>query len=155
MQVSYINLIANLRIHWDGSSAKGRSQLGCPGRQRAIESGLAVPPSVAKSQSSKSTPVGNQMTLFSQGLFKQNFDNLTFNQIMMIWLVRLAIPWNRLEDTWLRAAVQFLRPGSKLYGQTWASKEAARLNLSMKHVVFDELEVSFRLHHFFFYPLIS
>lgn len=61
--------------------------------------------------------------------------------MMCLWIVRQALPWSRMNDTWLRAAVQFLRPDARLYGRRWAAEETKRLNLSMKNVVFEELKV--------------
>lgn len=134
-------MISNLKTHRDGSTSKGRSALGCPGRRKAIETGLSVPPSVSESLSSKSTPIGNHLSLFSKRQ-QPKFDNLTFNQIMMIWIVQSSLPWSRIEDQWLRAGIQYLRPDTKVYGRKWIFKEAARLNASMKDVVFKELQVN-------------
>lgn len=144
MRVSYSNPFSNLKTHRDGTTTKGRSQTGCPGRDRAIKSGIEVPLSVAEVAASKNK-VGGSMAEFVSSGPRPKFDNLTFNQIMMIWLVRTALPWKCIEDPWLRVGIRYLNGDAKLFGRSWAAKEAARLNISMKKIVFHKLSVGFQI----------
>lgn len=145
VRVSLSNQISNLQTHRDGSTQKGRSKTGCPGRNRACAAGIEVPLSIAQREEAKAKDVNNKGSLSSFVIVgpKVKFNNLTFTQMMCLWMTSRALPWNRMSDTRLRSAVQYLRPEAIMYGQKWAANEAKRLNLSIKKVVFDELQVSF------------
>lgn len=144
VRVSLSNLTSNLQTHRDGSTAAGRSKTGCPGRLRDRAAGLIVPPSVAERENAKANDKNNKGSLASFVTVgpKTKFDNLTFNQMLGLWMTSQALPWNRMNDKWLQSAVHYLRPEARMYGRKWAADEAKRLNLSIKKVVFDELQVS-------------
>lgn len=135
----------NIKCHQDGNPAPGRSKTGCPGRDEARQSGLEVPPSLAElahqAEIAKNNQPGPLSSYVTVGQ-KVKFDNFIFNQMLCVWIVRQALPWSRMNNTWLQAAVQFLRPDAHIYGRRWVAEEAKRLNLSMKKIVFDELKVS-------------
>lgn len=138
-------MTGNLKAHRDGSTQQDCQTSGCPGRMNAAENGHVVPPSVAELQAqnrAEAKKSGGPLDSFVTTVPKTKFDNLTFNQAMCIWLVRQSLPWARVADPWLRAAVQYLRPEARLFGRHWAALEAKRLNLSLKEQVFSELKVS-------------
>lgn len=148
VRVSLSNLTSNLIVHRDGNTAAGRSKTGCAGRLRARAAGLSVPPSVADVEKAKEKDKTNKGSLISFVTVgpKVKFDNLTFNQMLCMWMLSRALPWNRMNNKWLQTAVQYLKPEARMYGRKWAADEAKRLNLSVKEVVFDELRVSQDFH---------
>ncbi|KNZ61332.1 hypothetical protein VP01_1418g2 [Puccinia sorghi] len=82
-----------------------------PARQNAIQSGAKVPPAENKGKNGKT---------FSHFIVTKNFNNKTLNQIISLWLLRQAIPWNQVEYCYLQAAFHYCEPGATLFKQKWA-----------------------------------
>ncbi|KAA1100748.1 hypothetical protein PGTUg99_022408 [Puccinia graminis f. sp. tritici] len=55
-----------------------------------------------------------------------NFNNNTFNQLLVLWIVRHSLPWVRIEDFILGIAFRYLRHVAKPYTRVWAATEAHR-----------------------------
>lgn len=145
MQISYTNPTGNLKAHQDSSTQQGRSAAGCAGRLKARKAGHNVPPSVADIRAqaeAQRNKTSGPLDAFVSSTKVSKFENLTFNQGMVIWLVRHSLPWSRLADPWLRACIKYINPEAKLYGRHWAALEAKRLNFSMKAQVINELQVT-------------
>ncbi|EGG12386.1 uncharacterized protein MELLADRAFT_54657 [Melampsora larici-populina 98AG31] len=111
VRVSHSNPTGNLKAHQDGSTQDGRSTIGCPGRLTAKAQGHDIPLLVAEryardeaERKKKSGPLDSFITK-TKG---SKFNNLTFNQGMCVWLVRQALPWSRLADSWLRACINYI-----------------------------------------------
>lgn len=100
---------------------------------------------VEKAKEKDKTNKGSLISFVTVGP-KVKFDNLTFNQMLCMWMLSRALPWNRMNNKWLQTAVQYLKPEARMYGRKWAADEAKRLNLSVKEAVFDELRVSQDFH---------
>jgi hypothetical protein len=116
-----------------------KSQKGCAGREKAKQSGIRLPPSVAKKMSaSKSDEKQTGLTVF----LKPTFVNCVLNQLLMMWQIRQALPWSQIEDPFLRTAFQFSNPKAVLHGRQWSADEAKKLYSVLKSHVFDELNVS-------------
>ncbi|POV94933.1 hypothetical protein PSHT_15944 [Puccinia striiformis] len=61
------------------------------------------------------------------------FDNRVLNQLLVMWLIRSALPWKRLEDALLHISFAYARRGVKLFSRTWAATEApSYMQLSQK-----------------------
>jgi hypothetical protein len=60
----------------------------------------------------------------------------------MIWQIRQALPWSRIEDPFLRAAFQYTNSKAQLYGRRWSADESQKLYDMLKSQVFHELNVS-------------
>ncbi|OAV95294.1 hypothetical protein PTTG_26706 [Puccinia triticina 1-1 BBBD Race 1] len=64
------------------------------------------------------------------------FDLKVFNQLLVFWLIRYSLPWNRIEDYLLSVAFKYVQRGIHLYSRTWAATEAHRLYMNLqKNVV--------------------
>ncbi|KNE89237.1 hypothetical protein PSTG_17304 [Puccinia striiformis f. sp. tritici PST-78] len=105
---------SNLRVHRDGGV--GRS--ACPGRNKAIETGGANLPKTWKDTQQNQ---GNVLNRFFKTV---PFDNRVLNQLLVMWLIRSALPWKRLEDALLHISFAYARRGVKLFSRTWAATEA-------------------------------
>ncbi|POW02322.1 hypothetical protein PSTT_11875 [Puccinia striiformis] len=120
---------SNLRVHRDG----GVGQSACPGRNKAIETGGANLPKTWKDTHQSQ---GNELNRFLKTV---PFDNRVLNQLLVMWLIRSALPWKRLEDALLHISFGYARRGVKLFSRTWAATEAHRLYLNLKQKVMDNL----------------
>ncbi|POW07094.1 hypothetical protein PSHT_10088 [Puccinia striiformis] len=68
----------------------------------------------------------------------------------MIWQIRQALPWTRIEDPVLRAAFQYANQKAVLYGRRWSADESKKLYSMLKKHVFEELndlDTKFTLVH--------
>jgi len=91
--------LSNLCTHRDGSRQTGRISDGCPQRQKALINGAKLPPtSLQQSKNKSETKDGSIASHFNTA---EKFNNKTLNNILSLWLLRQAIPWNRIEDLYL------------------------------------------------------
>jgi hypothetical protein len=60
---------------------------------------------------------------------------------MMIWQIKQALPWSRLEDPYLQAAIQYANHKARLYGCRLSADELKKLYRMLKTCVFDNLKV--------------
>lgn len=130
---------SNLRTHRDGSRQGGRNSAGCLKRQNAIQSGAKIPPSVSQQAENK----GKNGKISSHFIATEKFNNKTLNQIITLWLLRQAIPWNRVEDPYLRAAFHYCEPGASLFKRKWAATSGRTLYLELQEAMLKELKVSY------------
>ncbi|KAA1077565.1 hypothetical protein PGT21_012046 [Puccinia graminis f. sp. tritici] len=80
---------SNLFKHRDGDV----SRKPCESRDEAIKNGANLPVTIKeKIEREKNASV-------LKNLADSNFDNRTLNQILVMWLMRSALPWMRIEDT--------------------------------------------------------
>ena len=92
---------SNLYCHCDGSKQKECSQVGCGKRHLAIEQGAKLPPTVQELRAGGEESNSTKITEFFAPTNK--FDNDLFNQMVIMWLIRHALPWSHVEDPELRA----------------------------------------------------
>ncbi|KAA1070215.1 hypothetical protein PGT21_004164 [Puccinia graminis f. sp. tritici] len=139
----------NLVCHRDGFTQAGKSDRGCANREQAKKSGIKLPPSVAELRQLGAIPAkqkGISEFLQTQPIFV----NRVLNQLIMIWQIRQALPWSRIEDPYLRAAFQYANRKSILYGRRWSADESKKLYSMLKRHVFDKLnslDTKFSLVH--------
>ncbi|KNE98017.1 hypothetical protein PSTG_08690 [Puccinia striiformis f. sp. tritici PST-78] len=110
----------NLVKHRDGSS----NQAPCSNRADAILAGAKLP-LTAKEIAEKG----------SSAVQLGPFDGRVFNQLLVMWLVRHLLPWNRIEDIDLEVAFRYARPGIKINSRGWAASEAHRLYCNLQDKV--------------------
>ncbi|KAA1074146.1 hypothetical protein PGT21_008426 [Puccinia graminis f. sp. tritici] len=137
-----INSTGNLKTHRDGSTQADKSDKGCPNRNKAKLAGFTLPPSVAECRAlaaSKDGVDANQPGIKGFLDLKPLFVNKVLNQLVMIWQIRQALPWTRIEDPYLRAAFQYSNPKALLYGRRWSADESKKLYSVLKKHVFNEL----------------
>ncbi|KAA1097488.1 hypothetical protein PGT21_008570 [Puccinia graminis f. sp. tritici] len=126
----------NLTTHRDGSNQAGRNPKGCINRDQAKKAGVKLPPSVAEKRVLDTKQPTINMFLQSKPVFV----NRVLNQIVMIWQIRQALTWARIEDPYLQAAFQYANNKASLYGKRWSADESKKLYLMLKTTVFDDLE---------------
>ncbi|KAI7963367.1 hypothetical protein MJO29_003794 [Puccinia striiformis f. sp. tritici] len=129
---------ANLRTHRDGAKQAGKNNHGCKNRAKAKKAGHRLPETVAErlareAQDSKQT----KLTGFVP---TKRFECRVLNQILVIWQVRHALPWSRIEDAELRAAFLYANKDARLYTQRWSADEAKQLYAGLWKKVFEELD---------------
>ncbi|OAV92340.1 hypothetical protein PTTG_27657 [Puccinia triticina 1-1 BBBD Race 1] len=145
------SLRGNLKSHRDGYTQKGKSDKGCPNRQKAILAGDKLPPSVAKVRAATVSSIDNKQPGISVFMhLGAAFDVRVLNQLIILWQIWQALPWSRIEDPYLWAAFKYCNQKAHLYGRRWAADEAKILYASLKTSVFDELhklDTKFTLIH--------
>ncbi|POV96722.1 hypothetical protein PSHT_11318 [Puccinia striiformis] len=134
----------NLKSHRDGYTQKGKSDKGCVNRDKAILAGAKLPLSVAETRAA-STSSPNPVPQYTM-----EFNNRVLNQILMMWQIRQALPWSRIEDPLLRVAFKYANANTHLYARRWSADEAKKLYAMLKTNVFEELnnlDTKFTLIH--------
>ncbi|KAA1094025.1 hypothetical protein PGT21_006613 [Puccinia graminis f. sp. tritici] len=127
----------NLKTHRDGSTQASKNPNGCPEREHAKQAGVRLPASVAELRANEGGDA-NQAVL----PFKSAFVNRVLNQIVMMWQIRQALPWTRIEDPLLCAAFLYSNPKALLFGRRWSANESKKLYRVLKDNVFEKLHVS-------------
>jgi len=136
--------LSNLRTHRDGSRQTGRVSDGCPQRQKAIDQGAKLPPTSLQQIKNKSeTKDGSIASHFNTA---EKFNNETLNNILSLWLLRQAIPWNRIEDPYLCAAFHYCEPGSTLFKRKWAATSGRVIYLDLQEAMLNCLKVCYSFH---------
>ncbi|KAI9621481.1 hypothetical protein KEM48_007716 [Puccinia striiformis f. sp. tritici PST-130] len=130
--------LSNLLTHRDGSRQTGRNSYGCPKRQEAITAGAKLPPTVHEEETLKISGTCGTITNYFAPTAK--FDNGVFNQIVTLWLLRQAIPWNRVEDPYLKAAFHYCEAGANLFKRKWAANSAREVYLDLQDAMLKRLK---------------
>ncbi|KAI9618850.1 hypothetical protein H4Q26_012104 [Puccinia striiformis f. sp. tritici PST-130] len=132
----------NLYAHRDGSTQADKNPNGCVNRMKAKRSGIKLPPSVAEQRILDAKDASAQTSIMDHFQAKPAFVNRVLNQMIMIWQVRQALPWTRIEDPYLRAAFIYSNTKAVLYARRWAADESKKLYSMLKSHVFEELKVN-------------
>jgi hypothetical protein len=112
--------------------------LACPGRTSAIEGGANLPVTLKKQQAEENAKASSAITKFVQGAA---FDNWVLNQMLVIWLIMSAQPWQRIEDNILGISFNYTCRGVKLYSRTWAATKAHSFYTNLQKKVMNTLTV--------------
>ncbi|KAH9462365.1 hypothetical protein Pst134EB_006263 [Puccinia striiformis f. sp. tritici] len=142
---------ANLKTHRDGSGQTSKNNKGCKQRAKAKTAGHRLPETVAERTAREAEAEGAKNQPKIDGfLTTKRFDNRVLNQLIVIWQVRQALPWNRIEDPYLGAAFAYCNKESRLFSRQWSADEARQLYVVLRRHVFAELnnlDTSFTLIH--------
>ncbi|PLW22068.1 hypothetical protein PCASD_18083 [Puccinia coronata f. sp. avenae] len=132
--------LSNLCTHRDGSRQQGRLSHGCPKRQEAITAGAKLPQtSLQENQLQKNTKNPALTRFFAQ---TEKVDNVTFNQMITLWLLCQALPWNQVEDPYLQATFAYCEAGSHLFKRRWAVDSARIVYLDLQEAMINLVKVS-------------
>ncbi|KAI9628782.1 hypothetical protein KEM48_011379 [Puccinia striiformis f. sp. tritici PST-130] len=86
------------------------------GRAKAKTAGHRLPETVAERTAREAEAEGAKNQPKIDGfLTTKRFDNRVLNQLIVIWQVRQALPWNRIEDPYLGAAFAYCNKESRLF----------------------------------------
>lgn len=107
-------------------------------RHKAIAAGVNLPPSYTEKHEAESK--------FKKGSLKSYFTGPKFsadlvNMILVIWVVRHALPWARFEDPALRAAFHTVNRGATVRSRTWAAKQLVILFSGLHNLAINTLKV--------------
>jgi hypothetical protein len=127
-------------VHHDGSRQAGRSSTGCSKQHLAIEAGAKLPKTAQ--QETQETENANESLMTSHFHPTKKFDNTIFNQIITLWYICQALPWNRVKDPYLQAAFNYCQASAKFSKQKWASNSAKVLYLNLQKSMISSLKVS-------------
>ncbi|KAI9622970.1 hypothetical protein H4Q26_014913 [Puccinia striiformis f. sp. tritici PST-130] len=132
---------SNLYSHCDGKLQKGRTGNGCRNREKAIKSGVKLPPTVSQlhkvAQASKSQKIN---TFFGPA---EKFNNVVLNRTLTVWLIRHALPWSRVEDEELQASFHYTQPASQIFKRKWQAKSGQLLYLDLQTSMIERLQLDF------------
>jgi hypothetical protein len=78
----------------------------------AINSGAKLPLTAKEIEAKDQEDQKGQIAKYVQ---QSSFNPKTFNQILVLWIVRFSLPWNRIEDFLLSVAFNYARRGIRLY----------------------------------------
>ncbi|KAI7940763.1 hypothetical protein MJO28_013048 [Puccinia striiformis f. sp. tritici] len=123
---------SNLTKHRDGASDRNT----CSGRSKAIASGAKLPPTAKEMILNKERRELGTMRAY---LKHAAFDTWVFNQLLVMWLIRFSLAWNRIEDFLLHVAIDYARHGVHINTRVWAATEAHRLYLNLQGKLFSSL----------------
>ncbi|KAI9600297.1 hypothetical protein H4Q26_000076 [Puccinia striiformis f. sp. tritici PST-130] len=119
---------ANLKTHHDGLGQTSKNNKGCKQRAKAKTAGHRLPKTVAERIAREAEAKGAKNQPKIDGfLTTKQFDNRVPNQLIVIWQVRQALPWNRIEDPYLGAAFAYCNKESRLFSHRWSADEARQL----------------------------
>ncbi|KAA1099574.1 hypothetical protein PGT21_012891 [Puccinia graminis f. sp. tritici] len=125
--------LSNLRVHRDGSRQSGRVSDGCPNCAKPIAAGAKLPPtSLEEEKKKKKNGNGDLTTHFAR---VEKFDKTILNQIIVLWLLLQLIPWNQVEDPYLKAAFNYCEPAAILFKQKWAATGARKAYLELQEAM--------------------
>ncbi|KAI7937675.1 hypothetical protein MJO29_014990 [Puccinia striiformis f. sp. tritici] len=113
----------------------------CPGRLGAINAGAKLPISADDEDSaiqSKKNATGTLNAFVQKG----RFDNKTMNKILVLWLIRHSLAWNRFEDHLLRVAFDYSNATSSIFCRTWAALHARKLYVTLQEQVIWDIRKS-------------
>lgn len=122
--------------HQDGY----KKQKPCPGRQRAIQSGVVLPPTWKELNEPVQVSMNSGNTLKSI-LSQSTFSVKLFNVVLVIWILRHALPWIWFQNTTLRAAFKLRNPDGVVRSPKWAASTAKELFFSLYNVVISRIKV--------------
>ncbi|KAH9448763.1 hypothetical protein Pst134EA_028058 [Puccinia striiformis f. sp. tritici] len=128
------------QTHRDGSITSTGLRKACPGRLGAINAGAKLPISADDEDSaiqSKKNATGTLNAFVQKG----RFDNKTMNKILVLWLIRHSLAWNRFEDHLLRVAFDYSNATSSIFCRTWAALHARKLYVTLQEQVIWDIRV--------------
>ncbi|KAA1079442.1 hypothetical protein PGT21_011555 [Puccinia graminis f. sp. tritici] len=130
--------LSNLCVHRDGSRQTGRVSNGCPNRAKAIAAGAKLPQTALDEEKKKK---GTQ-EITSHFARVEKFDNIILNRVVVLWLLRQAIPWNRVEDPYLQAAFNYCEPAANLFKRKWAATASRTAYLELQEEVVRQIKAT-------------
>jgi hypothetical protein len=129
----------NLIKHQDGDMG----QSARPRRSAAILAGANLPVTMKEQAAKAKKKEGNSLAQFVQTAL---FDNRALNQVLVMWLIRSAQPWMRINDVILGISFNYSRRGVKLYSRAWSASEAHRLYINLQDQIRNTIQVSLSLN---------
>lgn len=119
----------NLYAHRDG----GKGRACCPDRARAVKAGCSLPLTWVQEQAANAalTNESNGQTTLDSYLSSASFSVDLCNTVLVIWIIKHALPFNRFYDIPLRAAFKLANRRAELRTPTWAAGVAKNLYLSL------------------------
>ncbi|KAA1119885.1 hypothetical protein PGT21_035802 [Puccinia graminis f. sp. tritici] len=135
----------NLKFHIDGSTQALENPNSFPKHECSKQAGVRLPASVAELRALEM--LANEGGDANQTVlpFKSAFVNQVLNQMLMMWQIRQALPWSRIEDPLLRAAFLYSNAKALLFGRQWSANESKKLYWALKDNFFEKLH--FNLIH--------
>ncbi|POW22985.1 hypothetical protein PSHT_00715 [Puccinia striiformis] len=112
-----------------------------PWTTSAIVDGGKFPPSADEEDSAakKKQNATSTLTAFTQ---KGRFDNATLNKILVFWIIRQSLPWNRFSDYLLGVAIDYCNANADVYSRTWAATYAHKLYINLQGKVIQDIHNS-------------
>lgn len=114
----------------------------CTMRHKAIKAGVILPPSYLETIEAGSEEKTNSLDSYFKG---PKFTPDLMNMILVLWVVRHALPWARFEDPALRAAFYTVNCGAMVRSRTWAAQQAVLLHSSLHKKAINTVKVSLYL----------
>jgi hypothetical protein len=107
---------------------------------------MELPPTYQELQKAeaKKTAGGKFMDSF---LDRPVFSVQMLNVLLVLWIIRHALPWMRFSDPILRGAFKLANPSADMRSPTWAAQTAKKVYKSLHSEVLQKVKVSFFIFH--------
>lgn len=112
-------------------------------RHKAIAAGVVLPPTYQESLEAESQAKKTTLTSYFNG---PTFSADLVNMILVLWVVRHALPWARFEDPALRAAFFTVNRAAKVRSRTWAAQQSVILYSGLHEKAIKAVKVSSNLY---------
>lgn len=132
---------SNLYGHRDG----GKNRLPCKGRSNAMKvRDHGLPPTYQERHRSREETATQKSSasMMTSFITRPPFNVDILNVLLVIWVLRHALPWSRFQDPTLRAAFHLTHAKADLRSPTWAATTAKELYASLYNQLITKIKVS-------------
>lgn len=121
----------------------------CKDRHRAIEAGINLPKTYDEitAEAASQAATQSQTGTLDSFLNVPKFTVELFNLLIILWLMRQAQPWLRIEDPYLQAAFLLCNPQAIMYSASYAAHKAMKLFEEFHNKLIGTLQVCWSTSH--------
>ncbi|KAI7938380.1 hypothetical protein MJO28_015300 [Puccinia striiformis f. sp. tritici] len=129
---------SNLYSHCDEKPQKSCTGNGCCKQEKAIKSGVKLPPTVLQLHKVAPAFKSQKINIFFGPAEK--FDDIVLNLTLTVWLIQHALPWNCVEDEELQASFHYTQSACQIFKQKWQAKSGQLLYLDLQTSMIERLQ---------------
>lgn len=100
---------------------------------------MDLPLSYEEIEKSKQAEPNSKLTSYFNGPV---FTPELMNMVLVVWIIRHALPWARFEDAALRAAFFTVNRGALVRSRTWAAQQSVQLFSALHEKAITAVKVS-------------
>lgn len=133
---------SNLKGHRDG----GLGRTMCKERDSAIKAGANLPKcydEIMAAEAATEASANSKKGTLDSFLDVPKFTVELFNMLIILWLIRQAQPWLRIEDPYLQAAFLLCNSQAVMYSASYAARKAMKIFEEFHNQLISTLQVRF------------
>lgn len=121
----------------------------CSKRDCAIDAGIILPKTYDEitAEAASQAATNSQKGTLDAYLDIPKFTVELFNLLIILWLMRQAQPWLRIEDPYLQAAFLLCNPQAIMYSASYAARKAMKLFEEFHTKLIGTLQVGLTIYH--------